>query len=401
MTAQAQPKTKRVFSLDHIMAKFFIEEPFFAAISRRVDKRIDRNIPTAGVRVNPHTLQFELVYNPEFFAGLTTEHQYGVLMHEFYHLLFDHVTSRMPAKELLTYWNYAADLAINSHISDKLPEFTLYPGRGIFKDWPVGQTSEYYFARILGDEKIKEKIDEMTKAGGDQGKEGQFDVHDDWENLPEDAREMLKDKMKRIMREARDECQSSNKWGSVSQGMKERINTLLSGNVDWKKVLRFFVQQSIKGEKFSTQKRINKRYPYIHPGRSVKRTASIAISIDQSGSVSDALLTSFFTELNSLSDIATFTVIPFDTEVDPDLVFKWRKGSKHLPERVKNGGTDFNAPTKYVNQSMTRFDGHIILTDLEAPVPVPSKCQRMWMTSPQHATSGHMKNNERIIVIPV
>lgn len=400
MTVQTSPK--KVFILDHIMAKFFIGEPFFAAISRRVDKRIDRNIPTAGVRVNPRTLQFELVYNPEFFAGLTTEHQYGVLMHEFYHLLFDHVTSRMPSKDLLIYWNYAADLAINSHISDKLPEFTLFPGRAMFQGWPIGQTSEYYFARILGDEKIKEKIDEMAEASiQGQGQEGQFDTHDGWEDLPEDAREMLRDKMKRIVREARDECQSSNKWGSVTQEMKERINSLLSGNVDWKKVLRFFVQQSVKGEKFSTQKRVNKRYPYIHPGRSVKRTANIAISIDQSGSVSNDLLTSFFTELNNLSEIATFTVIPFDTEVDPSLVFKWKKGSKRLPERVKSGGTDFDAPTRYVNESSTRFDGHIVLTDLGAPVPIPSRCQRMWMTSSEYAASSQMKNNERIIVIPV
>ena len=42
--------------------RLLMDEPFFAALSRRVEKREDRSIPTAGVRVNPETAQFEMYY---------------------------------------------------------------------------------------------------------------------------------------------------------------------------------------------------------------------------------------------------------------------------------------------------------------------------------------------------
>ena len=172
----------------------------------------------------------------------------------------------------------------------------------------------------------------------------------------------------------------------------------LSSTVDWKKVLRYFVKTSQKANKSSTIKRINRRYPYIHPGRKTARTAKIAISIDQSGSVSDEMLAAFFAELNKLSDLAEFTVIPFDSTVAEDKVYVWKKGEKRVWERVRYGGTDFNPPTEYVNARP--FDGHIVLTDLCAPKPKPSKCQRMWMTTDYYAERPYFQTQERIIGIP-
>jgi hypothetical protein len=45
------------------------------------------------------------------------------------------------------------------------------------------------------------------------------------------------------------------------------------------------------------------------------------------------------------------------------------------------------------------FDGHIVLTDLMAPKPVASKCQRMWMTTKNYAARPYFSTNERIIAI--
>ena len=114
--------------------RLLMDEPFFAALSRKIEKRADYNIPTAGVRVCPDSAQFEMIYNPDFFASLPEEHVRGVLKHEFYHLIFEHVTSRKPEGVPHMAWNIAADLAINSHIADELPEMACVPGRGPFKD---------------------------------------------------------------------------------------------------------------------------------------------------------------------------------------------------------------------------------------------------------------------------
>ena len=174
----------------------------------------------------------------------------------------------------------------------------------------------------------------------------------------------------------------------------------ITTKVDWRKVLRYFVKQSQKANKRSTVRKINKRYPYQHPGKKSSRTAKIAIAIDQSGSVSDQMLAAFFAELNSLAKIAEFTVIPFDTRVDESLNYVWKKGMKRKRERVMRGGTCFNAPTKFVNEK-GGFDGLIICTDMEAPKPVRCNVQRLWITDEYNGQRPYFNPKpERMIIVP-
>ena len=62
--------TQARYNLNMHTARLLMREPFFAALSRRIDKIASTAIPTAGVRVNPDSAQFEMLYNPEFFAQL-------------------------------------------------------------------------------------------------------------------------------------------------------------------------------------------------------------------------------------------------------------------------------------------------------------------------------------------
>jgi len=384
---------KENFDLNMHVARLLMNEPFFAALSRRVDKRAMTSLPTAAVRVNPDTAQFEMLYNPEFFAGLTDTERAGVLKHEFYHLVFEHVTGRLPdeiassskdgkvsgeAAALMKKWNYATDLAINSHLKGQLPEGCLMPGEG------------------------QEGSGEGESGEGDKNNngagQGTLDDHSMWGDVPEAAKEIAKERLKEAVKKAAEEATKAGSWGTIGADTRRDItDRLLTTKVDWRNVLRYFIKTSQKARRRSTIKRINKRYPYIHPGRKQTRQAKIAISIDQSGSVDDGMLAAFFAELNKLASLAEFTVVPFDTKVAEDKVFVWKKGENKRWERVMCGGTCFNAPTKYVNEK--GFDGHIVLTDLMAPKPVKSKCQRMWMTTKEYAQRPYFKTNERIIAI--
>ena len=109
------------------------------------------------------------------------------------------------------------------------------------------------------------------------------------------------------------------------------------------------------------------------------------------------MLAAFFAELNTLAKLAEFTVIPFDTQVAEDKVFVWKKNQNRPWERVLCGGTCFDAPTRYVNEH--QFDGHIVLTDMCAPKPIPSKCQRMWMTDSHNARNPYFTTTERVIAV--
>ena len=386
------------FNLNMHTARLLMREPFFASLSRRIDKTPTTAIPTAGVRVNPHTAQFELMYNPEFMGALKDEHKLGVLMHEFYHIILEHVTGRKPADGLKRIDNIAMDLAINGlpEMSGKLPCEAdpgpvmpsgepmkgVLPGEGPFTHLPAGKSYEWYLAALKD---MQDQQSEGDGCDGQQGGDGEdgdgsggqgqdpfggadsFDSHDEFGEGDATTQEIAKERLKDAVKKAAEEAEKSRNWGSVSHGKR------------------------------STPRRLNKRYPRMHPGKRVRRQAKIAISIDQSGSVDDGMLSAFFSELNKLAEIAEFTVVPFDTEVAEDKVYTWKKGQSRKTERVLTGGTCFNAPTRYVNER--DFDGHIVLTDMYAPKPIPSKCQRMWMTTKEHAARPYFQTNERVIGI--
>tara|TARA_B100001123_G_scaffold450610_1_gene622352 strand:+ start:2191 stop:3450 length:1260 start_codon:yes stop_codon:yes gene_type:complete len=410
------------FDLNLHVARLLREEPFFAALSRRIDKVPNTSVPTAGVRVTPEG-KLEMAYNPEFFAKLPDVQRLGVLKHEFYHLVFEHVTGRMPDKKMTKIWNIATDLSINTHLRGELPDGCCMPGEGPFEAMPHGKSAEWYLKALKNQQEQPEGEGEGEDSqegdgegqgegqGGDpskgegqgqgqgQGGEPQFDDHEGWGEASDEAKQIAKERIKEYIKDAAEEASSSRGWGTVSGSVRKQILDSITPKVDWKKVLRYFIKTSQRANKRSTVRRLNKRYPYQHPGTKVLRQANIAISIDQSGSVSDKMLAAFFSELNKLSDIASFTVVPFDTRVDETKVYVWKKGETRKRERVLRGGTCFNAPTKYVNGHS--FDGHIVLTDMEAPKPIASKCQRMWMTTEHHAKRPYFKTSERVIGIPV
>jgi predicted metal-dependent peptidase len=296
----------------------------------------------------------------------------------------------------------------------------------MFEDMPAGKTAEWYMANLpkdpdpdkgQGDDKGGEGEGDENEAGegggeggeGEEEKEGKgkgkgvpdngvLDDHSDWGNVPDTTKEIAKERLKEGVRKAAEEASKAGSWGTVGAACRKDItDRLLTTKVDWRNVLRYFIKTSQKANRRSTIKRINRRYPYIHPGRKQTRQAKIAISIDQSGSVGDAMLAAFFAELNKLAELAEFTVIPFDTDVAKDKVFTWKKGESKIWERVLCGGTSFDAPTKFVNEGA--YDGHIVLTDMCAPKPIASKCQRMWMTTDYYAKNPYFKTNERVIGI--
>ena len=398
------------FDLNMHTARLLMDEPFFASISRRIDKRASTAIPTAGVMVNPDTAQFEMLYNPAFFADLSDLERTDVLKHEFYHVIFQHVTDRLPADVNMKLWNVATDLAINSHLHN-LPEGGLIPGEPDtpFADLPKGESAEWYMANMPEfDQGQKGEGGEQEGNDGQGGENGSnpgsgdgvpdsLDDHSGWGQCNQEVKEMAKERLKEAVKKAANEASKSQGWGSVSSKVRSDILKSFETKIDWKKVLRYFVKTSQRADRSSSIKRINRRYAYVHPGRKANRVAKVAVSIDQSGSVSDEMLSMFFAELAKLSAVAEFVVIPFDTQVDEKLVYTWKKGQRKEAERVLSGGTCFNAPTEYVNDK--GFDGHIILTDLCAPKPKASKCQRMWMTTPEYMGSPYFSTNERIVAI--
>ena len=408
------------FDLNIHIHRLLMDEPFFAALSRRMDKRASNAIPTAGVMVTEEG-KLQMVYNPKFFAPLSDEAKKDILKHEFYHIVFQHVTGnrflsfRDMAPNERKIHNIAMDLSINGHLPH-LPEMACMPGKGPFEHLEPFKTAEHYLKELRKMQKDPPEGEGQGEGGGEgqpgDGQPGQgngnpldgmdsFDDHSGWDEVDEQTKQIAEERVKEFVKDAVEEANSSSSgWGSVPSNLRKEIVDSISSKVDWRKVLRYFVKQSQKANKRSTVRKINKRYPYQHPGKKASRQAKIAIAIDQSGSVSDQMLAAFFAELNTLAKLAEFTVIPFDTRVDPDLNWVWKKGQTRKRERTMCGGTCFDAPTKFVNET-GGFDGLIICTDMEAPKPVRCKVQRLWITDEYHGKRPYFNPKpERMIVVP-
>ena len=385
-------ETKSQFDLNKHTARLLMNEPFFAGLSRRIDKRKTTDIPTAGVMVDKKSAQFVLMYNPDYMEKLSDTQKLGVLKHEFYHLVFEHVTGRKPEGGLTKQDNMCMDLAINSHLIGELPDGACIPGQKPFEWAEPGKSYEWYKANW------QPMDNEDGEGEGGQGNPSDsFDDHSGWDEVENTENEIAKERLKEAIKKAAEEASQVGSWGSVPASCRKDILDRLKVHINWEKALRYFVKTSQRAEKRSTVRRINKRFPYIHPGKKIKRHAKFAVSIDQSGSVDDEMLVKFFSALDKLAKLASFTVVPFDTEVCEEHVFEWKKGKRYKAERVRYGGTDFDAPTKWVNER--EFDGHIVLTDMMAPKPVASKCKRLWVTTPQYAERPYFETKEIVLVV--
>lgn len=425
------------FSIDSHLITLINDEPFFTELSRQMTKYATDDMPTAGVSYDVETDQIVLYYNPAFMASLSNAEIRGVLFHEFYHLVFGHLTARRRTPH--NFWNIATDLAINSIIlgdgkvaqRGRLPEFVLVPGRwpikkenvgkdthtrertkeekdaeplaALIASMPKNKASEYYFSKIM------ELAQEMRKNGKSKGQKGgiaapgegdpsdeknddvfgeswidSLDDHSGWDKMSDEQREYVNGKVKAMVEKAmRKADETATGWGSIPAELREDIRKSISTIINWRQVLRQFIGTMIRGGRSTSIKRINRRYPYIHPGMKRGYMAKLLIARDESGSVSNEMLAMFFAELNSLTRKVEIDFLPFDCGCDPKDIVRWNRGQvpEKATKRTRAGGTDFNAPTDLFNdpKNRGRWDGLLILTDGMAPSPKPLRGKRGWV----------------------
>ena len=211
----------------------------------------------------------------------------------------------------------------------------------------------------------------------------------------------MKGKLKDIIKKSANKAnQRSNGWGSCSTATREDISGMFDTKIDWKKTLQYFCGTKQKSKKSRTFRRINRKYPYIHPGTKVRRTSSLAIYIDQSGSVGDDGIAMFFSALEGLAKNVAFKVFHFDTEVDLGSEYSWRKGQKYRsPMRTLTGGTCFNSVEDHFRSRSGEFDGCIVMTDGMARKPKTCISKRCWVILPGYELNFAKEKRDSIVMM--
>ena len=414
------------FDIDPHLINLMWDEPFFSKVLRPVTKVRSEDISTAGVLAKDGDIN--MWWNPYFVAGLTSKQVKGLLKHECFHLVLEHTTTRRM--EPHTLHNYATDLAINSMIpEEELPEGGLIPGKAFkplepevaakigeaavarherisqkIASLPKGLSSEQYFA-LLQDvaddiekaakgkslaQALKDgdvRVDENGNLVDGEGNPvrivpGGMDDHEGWDDMDDEERELIKGKVRQALEKAVRDCDSSGQWGSVPAETRSKLRDLLSREIDWRSVLKQFCGMTRRADRTTNVKRLNRKYPTIQPGTHRNYTSSIAVYIDQSGSVDDESLELLFGNLMTLAKRTEFTIFNFDTEVDEKSERVWKGNKNPGLARTRCGGTDFKAASNHANENKHRFDGYLIMTDGECSDPGPSQLKRGWVIVP-------------------
>lgn len=409
------------YNIDSTLVEMMTEEPFFSAISLRVQKVMTRSVSTMGVAYFDSS--FHMLVNPDFVQKLQDAGRkaeiISVIAHEFYHVMLGHLTigSRFTSEMKQKLLNWAMDASINSmlHHEQKrqLPSCPIIPGlrpgmpldiakdpivnpkhvaamaepptpleRAVMDAKPMMHV-EYYYNLFL-----PHWTDQDEAAGGPQfsgdgdGTPG-TDDHDMWVEAGCDP-EMVAEDVRRIL-EAAIKAADAKGWGSIPVSGQTMLRAMLKPEIDWREQFRDWCgTQYQANERVHTHRKVNKRYPYQMPGSKRGRGLRAALFLDQSGSVDNESLSMLCDEIGGMSDVAAVTVIPFDSHIDTENILDLEQGDVPWINRTRCGGTNFQVAVDWIGHedNRQRFDVMWMLTDGECGKPDVACVPRCWVITP-------------------
>jgi predicted metal-dependent peptidase len=221
---------------------------------------------------------------------------------------------------------------------------------------------------VIGD---PEDGDGTPQNGSGSLPDGQepFDAHD-WEG----AQEMTADEQRDLAREI-DEAvrQGALVAGKMGSGGDRDLEALLEPQVDWREVLREFVQTTCTGSDYSTYRRPNRRYLssgiYMPSGVS-EQVGELVVAIDTSGSIGQEEITAFLSEVKAICDTVhpdKVRLLYWDTQICCDETYETHELDT-LVQSTKpkgGGGTDVECVTEYIREESINAQACIVITDGE------------------------------------
>ena len=341
------------------------------------EKTIEDDIPTACTNGR------DVKYGRAFVDGLTDAQLRGLVLHEDEgHKLHRHLEIWKWMYDIDPHLaNCACDYVINIKIVDDNKEdgFAQLPEGGLVDARFRGMDSAQVFNILRKEQEERSQNDQGDGSqGNESGGDGEpssspggdgagFDEHD-WEGAQslsdEDKRELARD----IDEAIRQGAMAAGKMGGTGN---RDLDELLQPQVDWREVLREFIQNTCAGNDYSTYARPNRRLMsqgIIMPSGISEQVGELVIAIDTSGSVGQQELTAFLSEVKGVCDTVKpdkLRLLYWGSSVVGDEAYDMHD----LDNLVKStkpmggGGTDVNCVTQYMTDEGIKPQACIVLTD--------------------------------------
>lgn len=318
-----------------------LEHPFIGNIALNMPFIEDATIRTAATNGK------RILYNPDFCGELNDEELKFLVAHECMHPMLEHCHRRGERNHRK--WNQAGDYVINKLLSDE--GIGKMPKRGLLNDaiYNAGGGTSDGIYNIL------------PEPDDDDGNDPLDDCQDADGNNADKARDAAEWKV-RVAQAA----QAAKMMGKLSANMQRLVDEVLQPKVDWRDVLRKFVEKCKSDHR--TWARPNRRFisqgMYL-PSVSGEALGELAIAVDCSGSITQETINQFAAEIRTIKEDGNpsrIHVVYFDSEVshyesygkDDELDIKPHGG----------GGTAFSPVFEYFAEHQIEPVACIFLTDL-------------------------------------
>jgi predicted metal-dependent peptidase len=354
MTSVMMPEVVKPLSpteekrVERLLAKartaLVLEHPFIGNVALNMPYVVDYSIRTAATNGK------EIRYNPHFVDSLNDEERKFLVAHECLHPMLEH-TYRRNGRDHKR-WNQAGDYVINKLLSDEKIGKVI---EGVLLD------DNIYKAGGGSTDGIYTLLPEPDGEGGNGHGDPLDDCNDGGDTPAEKAQQEAEWKV-RVAQAA----QAAKMMGKMSAGLERLVGEILKPKVDWRDVLRKFVEKCKTDQR--TWSKFNRRFLaqgiYL-PSVSGEAIGEIAFAVDCSGSITQDVVNQFAAEIHTVKEDGNpskIHVVYFDSEVshyecygrDDDLDIKPHGG----------GGTAFSPVFKYFAEHDINPVACIFLTDL-------------------------------------
>ena len=285
------------------------------------------------------------------------------IVHEFYHIIFKHCHYTAELKLDPKISNIAQDIVINAMLKEddigRCPDGGITPNyhgtveitiNGI--DFSFKEAYKKSFLEVYKEimSKIPPSSPQPPNGQGDgKGGKGQGKGKPKMQQNGEDVDTLDENTPKKLNQEQQDDVDgevqqmnASAKMKGINGGLARVLDVLTKGVVPWKNYIRPVVDRATAG--FPTYSRPRRRSPptnVITP--SIKRVGvNVTVSIDTSGSISDAVLKYFLGEIDNMLCSYPKGSVTVNALYHTDKVYSVQKNAKYIKEvisKVESGGT--------------------------------------------------------------
>jgi len=314
----------------------------------------------------------------------------ALILHENLHIgLRHHLHGVDMFKEDGEKANKAADYVVNdmiTEISNKYPELVQLPKGGLY-DPQYHNMSMREIYKLLKDEDCggggKGKPEDGE--GNDSGGGGyEFDKHDFGKPMTQEEAKEMDGKIDRAIREG------ALLAGRLGIDLPRAVTDMLNPVIDWKKELAEFVTASCKGKDEYTWRKFNRRVisnDIYLPTVENETIGEVVVAIDTSGSIGQAQLNAFASELVSICEAVSpdaVRVLWWDTKVHGEQLFT--DNYENLGSMLKplgGGGTRVSSVAEYINKKKINAECVLVFTDgyLENDVVWNISAPTLWLVT--------------------